>query len=70
MAVIGSEQPKVRFLFTLRPSRGRGSDLIRRASRLADATVECGAFTSNLRRITAGFGRPNVCVRVISGRIR
>jgi hypothetical protein len=52
------DKPKVRFLFTLKPSRGRGTDLVRGASRLADTAVECGAITANLRRISAGADSP------------
>ena len=52
------DQTNVRFAFVLHPSRGRTTDLIRRASRLANTAVECGAITANLRRIIAGSDRP------------
>jgi hypothetical protein len=51
-------QTKVRFAFTLQPSRGRTADVIRRASRLADTAADCGAIAASVRRIVAGSDYP------------
>ena len=53
-------QMKVRHTIVLRPNRGRGEDVLRRASRLTDTAHQCGALAASVRRVIAGTEGPRV----------
>jgi hypothetical protein len=53
-------QTKVRFTIVLQPKRGRGEDVVRRLSRLADTAHECGALAADVRRAIAGPDGPRM----------
>ncbi len=53
-------QMKVRHTIVLKPNRGRGEDVLRRASRLTDTAHQCGALAASVRRVIAGAEGPRV----------
>jgi hypothetical protein len=53
-------QTQVRYSIILRPHRGRGEDVVRRLSRLADTAHQCGALTVAVRRVIAGSEGPRL----------
>ena len=55
-------QMKVRHTIVLKPNRGRGEDVLRRASRLADTAHQCGALAASIRRVIAGTEGPRMAL--------
>ncbi len=53
-------QTRVRYSILFRPHRGRGEDVVRRLSRLADTAHQCGALAVNVRRVIAGSEGPRL----------
>ena len=56
------DQMKVRHTIVLKPNRGRGEDVLRRASRLADTAHQCGALAASIRRVIAGTEGPRMAL--------
>ncbi len=54
------DQMKVRHTIVVKPNRGRGEDVLRRASRLADTAHQCGALAASIRRVIAGTEGPRM----------
>jgi hypothetical protein len=55
-------QTQVRYSIILRPHRGRGEDVVRRLSRLADTAHQCGALAVAVRRVIAGTEGPRMSI--------
>jgi len=53
-------QTQVRFTLIVRPHRGRASDVVQRASRLADTIHQSGALGASVQRVIAGTDGPRI----------